>query len=82
VKFWTFAFRDGIHLNGLFKGMQLVRMYTSAWDISGNDRISRKELQFLVMMINSLRGPNDLESVSGKDRCFRHLFGKPCNVCM
>jgi hypothetical protein len=28
AKFWTFAFRDGIHLNAMFQSVQIVRMHT------------------------------------------------------
>jgi hypothetical protein len=38
VKYWTFAFDDGSHLNRLFAGMQIVRMRTLAWEITARDR--------------------------------------------
>jgi hypothetical protein len=28
AKFWTFAFRNGIHLNSMFDSVQIVRMHT------------------------------------------------------
>jgi hypothetical protein len=42
AKFWTFAYRDGVHLNGLFAEMHLVRMTTLSWDISPIDRTGGK----------------------------------------
>jgi hypothetical protein len=39
AKFWTFAYRDGVHLNGIFADMQLVSMQTLLWDISQKDRV-------------------------------------------
>jgi hypothetical protein len=65
AKFWTFAYRDRVHLNGLFAEMHLVRMTTVSWEISPKDRIGGKEMQ----------------SLPGKGRCFRVLFGKDCKVC-
>jgi hypothetical protein len=82
AKFWVFAFCDGIHLNGIFKEMHLVRMTAVAWEISQRDRIREKELQFLVLVLDSKRtGAGDLESVPGEGRCFRALFGKCCKKC-
>jgi hypothetical protein len=46
AKFWTFAFRDGIHLNSMFDSVQIVRMHTLAWEFSKKDIIGRKEIQF------------------------------------
>jgi hypothetical protein len=31
VRFWTFAFRDGVHLNVMFEHVQIVRMHTLAY---------------------------------------------------
>jgi hypothetical protein len=42
AKFWTFAYRDGVHLNGLFAKMHLVRMTTVSWEISPKYGISGK----------------------------------------
>jgi hypothetical protein len=81
AKFWTFAFRDGIHLNGLFSKMLIVRMRTYAWEISRKDRVGGRELQFLVFVINTVCWSADLESLPGEGRCFRKLFGKPCKSC-
>jgi hypothetical protein len=82
AKFWTFAYRDGVHLNGLFAEMHLVRMTTVSWAISPKDRIGGKEMQFIVLEFNSARvGQTDSESLPGKGRCFRVLFGKDCKVC-
>jgi hypothetical protein len=82
AKFWVFTFCDGIHLNGIFKEMHLVRMTAVAWEISLRDRIGGKELQFLVLVLDSKRtGAGDLESVPGKGGCFRALFGKCCEKC-
>jgi hypothetical protein len=79
AKFWTFAFRDGVHLIGIFSEMHLVRMTTVAWEISPRDRIGGKELQFLVLVFREERNTlQDLESEPGKGRCFRVLFGKEC----
>jgi hypothetical protein len=82
AKFWTFAYRDRVHLNGLFAEMHLVRMTTVSWEISPKDRIGGKEMQFIVLVFNSARaGQTDSESLPGKGRCFRVLFGKDCKVC-
>jgi hypothetical protein len=82
AKFWTFIFRDGIHLNSMFDSVQIVRMHTLAWELSKKDIIGGKEIQFLVIKIGSVRGLQALESQSGKDRCFRALFGRACENCM
>jgi hypothetical protein len=79
--FWTFGFRDGVHLNAMFENVQIVRMHTFAWEFSKKDIIGGKEIQFIVIKIGSVRGPQALESLPGVGRCFRLLFGKDCNVC-
>jgi hypothetical protein len=56
AKFWTFAFRDGIHLNSMFDSVQIVRMHTLAWEFSKKDVIGGKENQLLVIKIGSVRG--------------------------
>jgi hypothetical protein len=80
-KFWTHAYRDGRHLNGLFASMQIVRMQTMAWEISRKDRFGGKELQFFVLSIGDVRDDFVLELVLGIGRCFRKLFGKECKMC-
>jgi hypothetical protein len=83
AKFWTFAFRDGVHLNSNYAEMYVVRMTTFAWEISRKDRIGGKELQFLVPVLRRERaGASDLESWPGKSRCFRILFNKTCGLCV
>jgi hypothetical protein len=42
AKFWTFAYRDGVHLNSLFAGMQIVRMKTTVWELLRKDIIGGK----------------------------------------
>jgi hypothetical protein len=81
AKFWTWAFRDGRHLNGMFANLQLIRMKALAWEISPKDRVGGSDLQFLVLGLNGVRGAGALESVPGKGRCFRKLFGKDCDKC-
>jgi hypothetical protein len=81
AKFWTWAFRDGRHLNGMFANLQLIRMKALAWEISPKDRAGGSDLQFLVLGLNGVRGAGALESVPGKGRCFRKLFGKDCDKC-
>jgi hypothetical protein len=82
AKFWTFAFRDGAHLNEMFFHVQIVRMYTLAWEFAmKKDVIGGKEIQFLVIKISNIRGPRALESLPGKGRCFKQLFGRDCKVC-
>jgi hypothetical protein len=66
TKFWTFAFRDGIHLNAMFESVQIVRMHTLAWEFLKKDIIGRKDIQFLAIKIGSVRGPQALESQSVK----------------
>jgi hypothetical protein len=79
AKFWTFAFRNGVHLNGIFSEMHLIRLTTVAWKISPRDRIGGKELQLLVLVFREERDTlKDLESEPGKGRCFQVLFGKEC----
>jgi hypothetical protein len=82
AKFWTFALRDGIHLNAMFDSVQIVRMHTLAWEFSKKDIIGRKEIQFLAIKIGSIRGPQALETKSGKNICFETLFGRACESCM
>jgi hypothetical protein len=82
AKFWTFAFRDGIHLNSMCESVQIVRMHTLAWEFSKKDIIGGKEIQLLVIKIGSVRGIQALESQSGKNKCFRALFVRVCESCM
>jgi hypothetical protein len=51
AKFWTFAYRDGVHLNGIFADMQLVRMRTLSWDISRKDRVGAKICIFCCFVL-------------------------------
>jgi hypothetical protein len=81
AKFWNFAFRDGTHLNAMFGSVQIVRMHTLVWEFSKKDVIGGKELQFLVMLFDGLKGSQALESLPGKNRCFKRLFGRDCGVC-
>jgi hypothetical protein len=81
AKFWTFCFRDGAHLNSMFESVQIVRMHTLSWELSKKDLIGGKEMQFLVFKIGVERGAQALESLPGKGRCFKHLFGRDCKVC-
>jgi hypothetical protein len=90
AKFWTFAHRDGVHLNGLFAEMQIVRMKTMAWELSRKDIIGGKEIQFLVggkeiqflvLRFSGKVGVEALESKKGAGRCFLGLFGRKCKVC-
>jgi hypothetical protein len=82
AKFWTFAFRDGIHSNAMFESVQIMRMHTLAWEFLKKDIIGGKEIQFLVIKIGSVRGPQALESQPGKGRCFTTLFGRSCESCV
>jgi hypothetical protein len=82
AKFWTYAFRDSIHLNGLFEAMSIVRMRAHSWEISRKDLIGGKELQFLVLVIDVVCSASNLESLLGKlFRLFRKLFEKECDKC-
>jgi hypothetical protein len=81
ANFWTFAFRDGIHLNAMFDSVQIVRMHTRAWESSKKDVIGGKEIQFLVFNLGNMRGEQALESLLGTGRCFQRLFGRDCKVC-
>jgi hypothetical protein len=73
AKFWTFAYRDGVHLNGLFAKMQIVRMKTTAWELLRKDIIGGKEIQFLVLRFSGKVGVEPLESKqelnSSETRC-------------
>jgi hypothetical protein len=81
AKFWTYGYRDGVHLNGLFAEMHVIRMRAHAWEISRKYMVGGKELQFLVLVLATARDSSVLESVTGKGRCFRKLFGKTCDDC-
>jgi hypothetical protein len=81
AKFWNFAFRDGTHLIAMFGSVQIVHMHTLAWEFSKKDVIGGKELQFLVMSFDGLKGSQALESLPGNNRCFKRLFGRDCGVC-
>jgi hypothetical protein len=81
ARFWTYAYRDGVHLNGLFESMHIVQMRIHAWEISRKDQVGGKEMQFLILVVGIARGVSDLESLPGKGRCFRKLFGKNCDKC-
>jgi hypothetical protein len=82
AKFWTFAFRDGIHLNSMFDSVQIMGMHTFAREFLKKDIMGGKEIQLLVIKIGSVRRLQALESQSGKNRCFRALFGRACKSCM
>jgi hypothetical protein len=79
AKLWTFCFRGGAQLNSMFESVQIVRMQTLSWELSKKDLIGGKEM--LVFKIGVKRGTQALESLPGKGRCFKHLFGKDCKVC-
>jgi hypothetical protein len=81
AKFWNFVFCDGTHLNAMFGSVQIVRMHTLAWEFSKKEVIGGKELQFLVMSFDRLKGLQALESLPGKNRWFKRLFGRDCGVC-
>jgi hypothetical protein len=81
VKFWTFAFKDGIHLNGLFSSMQVVRMRATSWEFLRKDMIGGKEMQFLALRFAEKHGIEAQESVLDRGRCFKMLFGKGCKGC-
>jgi hypothetical protein len=82
AKLWTFAFREGIHLNSMFDSIQIVRMHTLAWEFLKKDVIGGKEIQFLVIKTGSVTSLQALESQPGKNRCFRALFGRGCESCI
>jgi hypothetical protein len=42
AEFWTFAFRDGAHLNQMFESVQIVRLHTFAWEFARIDMIGEK----------------------------------------
>jgi hypothetical protein len=76
------AFKDGIHLNGLFSSMQVVGMRATASDFSRKDMIGGKEMQFLALSFAEKQGIEAHESGLGPGRCFRMLFGKGCKGCI
>jgi hypothetical protein len=65
----------------MFESVQIVRMHTLSWELSKKDLIRGKEMQFLLFKIGVERGAQALESLPGKGRCFKQLFGKDCKVC-
>jgi hypothetical protein len=65
----------------MFGSVQILLMHTLAWEFSKKDVIGGKELQFLVMPFDGLKGSQALESLPGKNRCFKRLFGRDCRVC-
>jgi hypothetical protein len=71
-----------VHLNGVFSEMQIVRIWTTAWELLKNDMVGGKEIQFLALGFSGKTGPEALESEKGKGRCFRALFGRECKVCV
>jgi hypothetical protein len=81
AKFWTYGYRNGVHLNGLFSEMHVVPMGAYVWEISQRDMVGGKELQFLVLVLATTCDSSVLESVTGEGRCFRKLFGKTCDDC-
>jgi hypothetical protein len=81
TKFWTYGYRNGVHLNGLFAEMHVVRMRAYAWEIFRKDMVGGKKLQFLVLVLATTLDSSMLESVTGEGRCFRKLFGKTCSDC-
>jgi hypothetical protein len=81
ARFWTYAFRDGRHLNAMFSSVQVVRMKTKAWEIATKNILNGKEQQFLAIQFASTASVGGLESQLGDGRCFRKLFKKPCDMC-
>jgi hypothetical protein len=81
AKFWTYAFWDSRHLNGIFAEMQIVRLRVLTWEIVRKGRLGSKELQFLGLVFSRDRKVSDQISVLGKGRCFLLLFGKLCDMC-
>jgi hypothetical protein len=81
AKFWTYGYRERVHLNGLFAEMHVIRMRAQAWEISRKDMVGGKELQFQVLVLATARDSSVLELVTGKRKCFRKLFGKICDDC-
>jgi hypothetical protein len=80
-KFWTYAFRDGIHLNEMFDSVQIVRMHASAWELVQKGAVRGREIQLLCMKFGRSHGSDALESLKGPKKCFRGLFGKVCEGC-
>jgi hypothetical protein len=62
--------------------MQILRMRTTAWELSKKDMVGGKEIQFLALGFSGKTGPEALESEKEKGRCFRALFGRECKVCV
>jgi hypothetical protein len=83
ARFWTAAFKDGRHLNGLFALMRCVRLETLAWDTSltAHVAIGGKSLQFLALGFNSSMRTSHFESISSPERCIRCLFTGQCSMC-
>jgi hypothetical protein len=83
ARFWTAAFEDGRHLNGLFALMRCVRLETLALDTSltAHDAIGGKSLQFLALSFNSATRTSHFESISSPERCIRCLFTRHCSMC-
>jgi hypothetical protein len=65
----------------MFESVQIVRLHTFAWEFARKDVIGGKEIQFLVLQFSHVQGQKALESLPGKERSFRFLFGRDCKVC-
>jgi hypothetical protein len=46
ARFWTFAFRDGVHLNVMLEHVKIVRMHKLAWEFGKKDLINGKRFNF------------------------------------
>jgi hypothetical protein len=84
ARFWTYAFRGGVHLNAIFFSVKIVRMHARAWEFSRRDLLGGKEIQFLVFRFRRIFGQGALQSLPGKGRCFKALFKNAyaCAVCV
>jgi hypothetical protein len=81
ARFWTKAFPDGAHLASIFSGFETRRLHTSAWDTSKKDMLGGRNVNFLILGIESDGRGVIEESVLGR-RCFRRrVAGTECDHC-
>jgi hypothetical protein len=81
ARFWTKAFPDGAHLASIFSGFETRRLHTSAWDTSKKDMLGGRNVNFLILGIESDGRGVIQESISGR-RCFRRrVAGTECDHC-
>jgi hypothetical protein len=73
AKFWTFAFKDGTHLNQMFESVQIVGLHTFAWEFARKDVIGERN-SISRIKIWSCSRPKGFGVLAGKRKVFQISF--------